>query len=204
MALGLLGIEGVSQSIPKRKLPMEAQHSPACSLTAAIPWFSRLKYRFLSTVNKYASGPKVPGRKQFWCHLDPNSQVKSKLFNGPGKGFANKLNSSGSTTGGSCIPGTQLLSAFYTESWEDNISVLALRHILSSQTPILKSAIQFPQRLCIFLLFGVWVVFSFNVFVCTRTCAPWGGWKRGWGPLELDLRRLASHHVGAGNRTWVP
>lgn len=160
MALGLLGIGGVFQS-------MEAQHSPARSLTAGIPWFSQLKYRFHSTVNKNASGPKVPGRKQFWCHLDPNSQVKSKLFNGLGKGFANKLNSSGSTTGGSCIRGTQLLSAFYIESWEDNISVLALRHILSSQTPILKSAIQFPQCLCIFF-FLEYGLFFLLMCLCAR------------------------------------
>lgn len=27
--------------------------------------------------------------------------------------------------------------------------------------------------------------------------------KRIWDALELELRTAVSHHVGAGNRTWV-
>lgn len=38
--------------------------------------------------------------------------------------------------------------------------------------------------------------------LCIHAC-PWGGWKKGPAPLELELLTALSHHVGVRNRTCV-
>lgn len=46
--------------------------------------------------------------------------------------------------------------------------------------------------------------FLLVLFLCT-TVVPsvCGDWKKALAPLELELQKAMSHHVGAGKQTWV-
>lgn len=48
--------------------------------------------------------------------------------------------------------------------------------------------------------------FIYLFFMCMGvpcTCCTHGSWKRGSGPLDLELQTVESCNVGAGNQTWM-
>jgi hypothetical protein len=64
---------------------------------------------------------------------------------------------------------------------------------------------QFIFYLVLYLNFilCVWL-FCLHVCLCT-TCMPCAcrGQKRASDPLEVELKTVGRHHVGAGNQTWL-
>lgn len=49
---------------------------------------------------------------------------------------------------------------------------------------------------------GVGILLAFVGLLCTYSAHR--GQKRALEPLELELQKVESVHVGAGNQTWVP